>query len=230
MFHCEAHAIRIHDLLEIDAKQLSSGDATAPEWVEEALRKSPFVVVRRGRVREQGIPVGVRGADRSQRWAAFCHPKVVKSILTPPQLLGCTVPMSRADVIAALLTFNILKDRWMHVSRPWGPGGSVGFELATGKPVANRQSDLDIVIYADTQMTVDEAKSFHADTMELPAVVDIRVETLVCGFSFTEYARAGSAGILLRTPEGHVLGNDPWDEELRTRDAGQSVTKEFNAR
>jgi hypothetical protein len=32
----------------------------------------------------QEVPIGVRGAQRNQRWAAFCHPKLVKSILTPP--------------------------------------------------------------------------------------------------------------------------------------------------
>jgi hypothetical protein len=34
----------------------------------------------------------------------------------------------------------------------------------------------------------------------------------------------------LRTPNGHVLGNDPWDEELKTRVAGRFVAKEFSAR
>jgi hypothetical protein len=56
------------------------------------------------------------------------------------------------------------------------------------------------------------------------------VKTLVGGFSLAEYARAGFTGILLRTPNGHVLGNDPWDEELKTGGAGQSVAKEFSAR
>ena len=118
----------------------------------------------------------------------------------------------------------------MHIGRPWGPGGSVGFELATGNLVANEQSDLDIVIYADKRMTVNHAKSLCAHTMELSAVVDIRVETLVAGFSLREYARTGLTGILLRTPDGHAFGNDPWDEELKTRDTGQFVAKEFSAR
>jgi phosphoribosyl-dephospho-CoA transferase len=230
MFHRKAHSFRTHDLLEIDADELISGHGSGPKWVEEALRKSPFVVVRRGLVTEQEIPVGARGPERNQRWATCCHPKVVKSIFTPPQLLGRTVAISRVNVIPALRALNILKDRWRNLGRPWGPGGSVGFELATGNLVAKEQSDLDIVIYADSRMTVDEAKYLYAHTLELPTVVDIRVETRVCGFSLMEYARAGFTGILLRTPDGHVLGNDPWDEELKTRVVGQSVAKEFRAR
>jgi phosphoribosyl-dephospho-CoA transferase len=230
MFHCEPHSVRTHDLLEIDANQLIAAQAAGPKWVEESLRRSPFVVVCRGRATEQEIPVGVRAPERNQRWATFCPPKLVRSILTPPQLLTRNVPIVRAEAIPALRAFNLLKDRWMHLGRPWGPGGSVGFELATGNLVANEQSDLDIVIYADTRMTAGEAKSLCAQTMGLSAVADIRVETHVAGFSLTEYARAGFTGILLRTPDGHVVGNDPWDEELRTRDARQSVVKEFGAR
>jgi phosphoribosyl-dephospho-CoA transferase len=229
MFHCEPHSVRAHDLLEIDTNQLIAAHASAPEWVEGCLRKSPFVIVRRGRATKQEIPVGVRGAERNQRWGTFCHPRFVKSILTPAQLLRRTVPISRANVIPAFRALNVLKDRWTDLDLPWGPGGSVGFELATGNLVANPQSDLDIIIYVDRRMPVDEAKSFSAHTIELPAVADLRVETPVCGFSLTEYAQAGPTAILLRTPVGHVLGSDPWSDELKIYDTGQAVGKSLSA-
>jgi phosphoribosyl-dephospho-CoA transferase len=210
MFHCEAHSVRTHDLLEIDANMFVSGTASAPEWVEEVLRKSPFVVVRRGRATDQEIPIGVRGAERNQRWPAFCHPTCVKRILTPPQLLTRPVPTLRADATPALRALNVLKDRWMDLDHSWGPGGSVGFELATGRHVVKPESDLDIVIYAEGKITRVDARLLYARTMNLSVAVDIRVETLACGFSLTEYAREGSASILLRTPDGLELGNDPW--------------------
>jgi hypothetical protein len=94
--------------------------------------------------------------------------------------------------------------------------------------VANPRSDLDIVVYADRRMARDEAKSLYAIVIELPASVDIRVETLVCGFSLSEYAQAESSTILLRTPRGHVLGDDPWSDELKLSDAGQTVAEQFN--
>jgi phosphoribosyl-dephospho-CoA transferase len=229
MFHCEVHYVRTHDLLEIDANVFISGNASAPEWVEEVLRNSPFVVVRRGRSTDQGIPIGVRGVVRNQRWAAFCHRRWVKSILTPSQLLRRTVSTPRVSAIPALRALSVLKDRWVDLDRPWGPGGSVGFELATGSPVAMPQSDLDIVIYADRRMMADEAKFLCAHTMELPVVVDVRVETPVCGFSLTEYARTVSTGILLRTPTRNVLGNDPWSDALKMHDMGQAVSTKVNA-
>jgi phosphoribosyl-dephospho-CoA transferase len=210
MFHCEADSVRTHDLLEIDASVFISGDLSAPEWVDEVLRNSPFVVVRRGRATDQEIPIGVRGAERNQRWPAFCHPTSVKTILTPPQLLTRTVPTLRADATPALRALQVLKDRWMDLDHPWGPGGSVGFELATGRRVVKPESDLDVVIYAEDKITREQARSLQARTMNLLVAVDIRVETLGCGFSLIEYARGGNEGILLRTPAGVELGDDPW--------------------
>jgi phosphoribosyl-dephospho-CoA transferase len=218
MFHFEAHFVRTHDLLEIDAKQLISSQSAAPQWVEEALLKSPFVVVRRGLATGQEIPIGIRGKERNQRWAAFCHPKFVKGILTPQQLLSRAIPTSRAIAIPALRALNTLKFRWMDLTLPWGPAGSVGFELASGTLVTKPESDLDIVINAKTRTTSDEAKSLCAHAMNLPAVVDIRVETPVCGFSLREFASQSPAAILLRAPGGIVLGRDPWGFELKSVD------------
>jgi phosphoribosyl-dephospho-CoA transferase len=228
MFHCAAHSVRIHDLLEIDASVFISGNASAPEWVEEVLRKSPFVVVRRGRATDEEIPIGVRGAERNQRWPAFCHPTSVKTILTPPQLLTRTVPTLRADATPALGALHVLKERWMDLDHPWGPGGSVGFELATGRHVVRPESDLDIVIYAEGKITREEARALYARTMNLPAAADIRVETLACGFSLAEYARGCSASILLRTPDGLELGNDPWSHEFSMEDGGRNVGERPN--
>jgi phosphoribosyl-dephospho-CoA transferase len=210
---------RIHDLLEIDAERfLQAQSPSAPGWVTASLLETPFVVVRRGPVStQQGIAVGVRGAQRNERWAGICHPHLVKRILTPPILLSqfvtasTSTPPTRTDAIPAIHTLARLANRWNALTSPWGPGGSVGFELATGNPIATPQSDLDIVIYAQSRMTSDEARVLHESAQGLPAAVDIRVETPTCGFSLTEYARAEPpAPILLRFPYGTVLGRDPW--------------------
>jgi phosphoribosyl-dephospho-CoA transferase len=229
MFHCESQSVRTHDLLEIDANQLIAAHVSAPQWVEESLRQSPLVVVRRGLATACEIPVGIRGAERNQRWASSCHRGIVRSVLTPLQLRVRAVPISRADVISAFRAFAILKDRWKDLDLPWGPGGSVGFELATGRHAVKSESDLDIVLYSERRMTAEEANSLCHRAMDLPAVVDIRVETPVCGFSLIEYARAESKAILLRTPSGHLLGDDPWSDELKLSDAALSVGERFKA-
>jgi len=212
MFNGEGHSVRTHDLLEIHAKQLLSSHASAPKWVEGELRESPFAVVRRGLAPGNQIPIGVRGTGRNQRWAAFCHPKSVKRILTPSQLLSRAIPTSRANAIPAFRALDLLKERWMENVLLWGPGGSVAFELASGRHVATPESDLDIVIYAERRMSAEEAKSLCDRAMNLPAVVDIRVETPECGFSPKEFASRGPAAILMRLPRGIVRAKDPWGE------------------
>jgi phosphoribosyl-dephospho-CoA transferase len=203
---------RIHDLLEIDAERFLQAQSSAPEWVAENLRGTPFVVVRRGPIAAQEIAIGVRGAQRNERWAGACHPGFVNAILTPPQLLGraAAVLAPRADAIPALRALRLLAERWKNFDSPWGPGGSVGFELATGRHVVRPQSDLDVVIYAQTRMTVNEARHLRDCVAGLPTAVDIRIETPGCGFSLAEYASRAPDPILLRVASGAVLGTDPW--------------------
>jgi phosphoribosyl-dephospho-CoA transferase len=201
---------RVHDLLEIDAKGFCLVQDSLPLWVEEELRRVPFVVVRRGVEMDLGIPMGVRGAARNERWAGFCDPKFVKRVISPPQLLSCTAPAFRMDAIPALRSLRILEGRWSTIPYPWGPGGSIGFELATASQVATTASDLDIVVYIDARMTTGEAADLCFSASDLPTSIDIRGETPVCGFSLKEYAGQGTERILLRTSTGVVLGADPW--------------------
>jgi phosphoribosyl-dephospho-CoA transferase len=216
MFHCEPHSVRTHDLLEIDANQFIAAQAAGPKWVEESLRRSTFVVVRRGRITDQEIPVGVRGPERNQRWATFCHPKLVRSILTPPQLLAGNIPIARAKATPALRALNVLKDRWTDLDLPWGPTGSVGFELATGHPVTTEVSDLDIAIRVRDRISREQARSLWERVVGLQTKVDVRVETPKCSFSLEEFACASCPRILLRYPDGLRLWDDPWSGCLST--------------
>jgi phosphoribosyl-dephospho-CoA transferase len=122
------------------------------------------------------------------------------------------VPAFRLETVPAFSSLQLLQDRWTGFDCSWGPRGSAGFELATGSHVAKPKSDLDIVIYADRRITADEAKSLCGFASDLPAAVDIRVETSTCGFSLREYAIHNPAPILLRMPCGVTLGVDPWSE------------------
>jgi phosphoribosyl-dephospho-CoA transferase len=210
MTYRDVQSVRTHDLLEIDAKPFIDCNASAPEWVVKTLQKTPFVVARRGQAFERRIPVGIRGSDRSQRWAAMCPQQLVKKILPPPRLLMLSVSKSREDAIPAFRALNLMKERWRDLDFFWGPGGSVGFELATGSDVVKAESDLDIIVYAPRQVPRDMAKVLYAQTLNLAAAVDVRVEAPLCGFSLKEYAWSGPRELLLRKPTGIALGTDPW--------------------
>ena len=118
--------------------------------------------------------------------------------------------LARIVTLPALRSLSLLAERWSELKSDWGPGGSVGFELATGCHVVSPQSDLDVVIYAQTPIGTAEARALLDCAQGLPAAVDVRVETPVCGFSLAEFANRAPAPILLRFASGTALGNDPW--------------------
>ena len=73
-----------HDLIRLREPIALFVDASVPAWVEPALKRTPWVVVRRGHARDGMIPVGVRGLARSSGLPPFwrsprlptgCRPK-----------------------------------------------------------------------------------------------------------------------------------------------------------
>jgi phosphoribosyl-dephospho-CoA transferase len=106
-----------------------------------------------------------------------------------------------------------MQERWLGLTLPWGPAGSVGFEIATGRSVTTEESDLDLVIRAKQRIDREEANLLLDSTLGLESKIDVRVETPLCGFSLAEHVSASSTKILLRHPGGVRLGEDPWQEE-----------------
>lgn len=214
MYVYEGLSVQTHDLLEIDVESFLRGVATSgdslPDWASEHVRPALYGVVRRGEMRERGVPIGVRGVQRNERWATYCSLDAVRDVIPPSRLLECAADASRVRELAAFRTLEVLRGRWCDLDSDWGPGGSVGFEFATGRRVVHAGSDLDVVIRADGPIARERAKLLCAMTEDLPSDVDIRVETPIAGFSLKEYAQGDHAKILLRTAEGAVLGSDPW--------------------
>jgi phosphoribosyl-dephospho-CoA transferase len=145
--------------------------------------------------------------------AASCEKSLVREIVRPEDLLLRNRTSTDVRRTPALRTLQDMSERWADLALPWGPGGSVGFELASGRKVTTEASDLDLVLRAAEQIGVEEARLLLDRTFGLEAKVDVRVETPVCGFFLEEYVSASSAKVLLRYPDGVRLGEDPWQEE-----------------
>jgi phosphoribosyl-dephospho-CoA transferase len=198
---------QVHDLLQINRPSLMrTGE---PSWVRQTLLECPWVVVRRAQAAPGLIAVGVRGNARSERWATFCEQSLASKIVRPEELRTS----NDARRTPAQRALQQMKDRWADLTLPWGPGGSVAFELASGRTVTTEASDLDLVIRAKRPIAYEEARSLLDRTLGLEAKVDARVETPMCGFALEEYVLANSAKILLRYAEEERLGEDPWREE-----------------
>jgi phosphoribosyl-dephospho-CoA transferase len=158
------------------------------------------------------LPIGIRGTERSQRWAALCFFEGISSIYRPEDLLHLRPEDEQRLEVPAFQTLILLRERWERFALDWGPIGSLGFELATGCLSAKPSSDLDLVLRADKPLRISFAATLLAQTHGLPAALDIRVETPFCGFSLCEYLREGSRSILLRYPSRAIIGDDPWRE------------------
>jgi phosphoribosyl-dephospho-CoA transferase len=213
-------SIRPHYLLKIDTAAISFGksslDLSVPASVRRELEETNFVVVRRGVVTENWVPIGIRGHQRFQRWAAWYPRYAVQEIVKPMDLLTQIDTVNDRDVSPARGALRSLMNAWQSITYPWGPAGSVGFEVATGRQTTTTKSDLDVVIYADEPLSRRDAQRLLASADDLDVRVDIRVETPMCGFSLTEYATSPTKTILLRTVTGPILGSDPWDDSIRS--------------
>jgi phosphoribosyl-dephospho-CoA transferase len=202
-----------HDLIRLREPIALTVDASVPAWVEPALLRAPWVVVRRGHVRDGMIPVGVRGLARQQRFAAVLAVAEIADRLSPEELTESRYVIARrrkdeAPALAALARVApILASR----GHRWGPGGSVGFEIATGVATARWSSDLDLILRQDHRLGLDEAIDLRAVLAEAaaPARVDVLLETPRGGVSLADLA-AMPARLLVRTPDGPRLSADPW--------------------
>lgn len=217
-------SIRPHYLLKIDVTAVAltseQGDQDIRSSVLRELQDTKSVVVRRGVLTHHQVPIGIRGPKRCQRWAAWCPPSAIQRIVTPMDLLKQVETMNDWQFSPVRRALRSLVNSWHSLTDPWGPAGSFGFELATGKPTTTSRSDLDVVIYADEPLSRSEAQRLLVSTQDLNVTVDIRVETPVCDFS-AEYVRSTGNTILLRTCAGLVLSDDPWDESLSCTSAAE---------
>lgn len=203
--------MQVHDLLRID-----SGSFNGPEvpcWVTHAIDSCSWVVVRRAPARLGMVAVGVRGQSRGDRWGGWISVDRVRECIQPAEL------RHRVRIPPRTATLQVLQEvvsRWRELTLHWGPTGSVGFELASGREVTTEASDLDIVIRAPTPMSAEHARFLWRCVQGLPTRVDVRAETPACGFSLDEYVCRPSTRILLRYPDGLRLGDDPWRECSRS--------------
>jgi phosphoribosyl-dephospho-CoA transferase len=203
----------VHNLLQLRNVDDLHWEEAHPDWSSAALHRAPWVVVRRTHARSALLPVGVRGDARQQRAAAWLPIHAVEQIVTPQILARQRTwhGRPRTKLLPALLVLDaaaaILEEHGCEDL--WGPGGSVGFELASGVPSVSAQSDLDLVLDAPEPLEVRDAAALFTALERLSARVDLLLETPLGAVALSEYA-SGQGVVLLRTPSGGRLVADPW--------------------
>lgn len=200
-----------HDLLEAVRGDAVVADVAIPDWVVQRLTHSRFVVVRRAARREGYLPIGVRGNERGERFAAWLAPQHVATRITPESLGDWRALPVTAPGSARLPHFAVL-DRVAVVMRAhelaWGPVGSIGYELASGFAAVTHASDIDVIVRATSELPRACARLLVAELGELPIRIDVQIEFPFGAVALAEYAARDR--VLLRTADGPRLVDDPW--------------------
>jgi phosphoribosyl-dephospho-CoA transferase len=202
---CDRSALRAPDGVRLEQAAITaaaaSGGGDAGAWV----------VVRRATGRTGWIPVGIRGAHRSCRFPALVPAKAIVSAVPPIRVPRIPAPhRARLPAFRALHEFGHIADTVLPSHR-WGPGGSVGFELVTGRAAVTTSSDLDVLLLAEHPLDRAAARQALEAAARLPARVDLHVLTPRGGFALAEWVREPTgAPIVLRTNHGPQLATDIW--------------------
>jgi phosphoribosyl-dephospho-CoA transferase len=193
---------RPYDLLRLSRAWVLLPDA--PPWANSALSVTPWVVVRRAVAPMGRIAVGVRGTSRSERYATAVDPDDICEVVAPEDLAH-VLPRGRGE-LAAMCTLDTVRPVLDDTGLPWGPTGSVGFELATAIPTATPQSDLDLLVRVPSGVsaTLTLLAALHRQFRSLAARVDCQVETPSGAIALAELVD-GASDVMVRTAAGPRL-------------------------
>lgn len=207
-----AFAHRPHDLLWIgDASALRPVEAL-PAWASTAWLSVAPVVVRRAPFLGDRVPVGLRGASRSERCAAHVRAHHVIGKVTPQDIArdvsgrSASLRNSRLPCLRALARIACELDE---AALSWGVTGSVGFTLASGFDVLRADSDLDLLVCSIDRSDAKALRELGRSTVDAESRVDVQVETPCGAFALNEWLRTGGP-VLLKTADRPLLCRDPW--------------------
>jgi phosphoribosyl-dephospho-CoA transferase len=201
--------VRVHDLLWI-SKKAELFSESQPDWVSDALTQCPVVVVRRAAAPVGFVPVGVRGATRSQRFA---------SLLSENDVLGCKAPENLAAESSwrngetglserLIETLHRVSEAAQKIGLTWGPTGSVGHQLATGMLSTNLQSDLDVVVRCTDSLKRAQLQEFYTAIQMTPVGVDVVLESPEGAVALAEYLQHSFP--IVKTAAGPRLMHFSW--------------------
>lgn len=202
-------APRPHDLLRVDAASVAGVQRALPGWAVDSLVRWPVVVVRRAPAEPGFHTVGIRGDSRAERSAALVPAAAVAALAGPEDLVAHRLWEGIADPLPAMAALGTVASVMTGYGVIWGPTGSVGYALATGRACVTPASDLDLAVWAPAPLGRDRARALATALAALPVRVDVQVETPVGAVALADLA-GDAPQVALRTATGPRLVADPW--------------------
>ena len=203
---------RPHDLLWLEDAASLVFSGLPPTWATpEWLAVAPVVVRRATLADTSQVPVGLRGATRSERCAAQVPHARVMRVVTPELVArrATSSNLMREPALPCLQTLARLGPALDALSLAWGVTGSVGFSLASGFDVLRADSDLDLLVRAPWASDAEALRAIAGLLLGCQACVDVQVETPFGAFALQEWMRTGGP-VLLKTNRGPVLTDNAW--------------------
>jgi phosphoribosyl-dephospho-CoA transferase len=196
-----------HDLLQI--QNVTGIDwAHLPRWAQDSLDWARWVVRRRAVHPRDRIPVGIRGRQRNQRHAWWVPVESVDRVVAPWELVD---PLAMYEsTLAVVRTARTVSALMAEHGLRWGPTGSLGFTLASGRVAIRPESDLDVLIDTPGELPRERARELTRQFERLECAVDARLATPAGQVSLNEWATATAHHLLVRTESGPMLTANPW--------------------
>jgi len=204
-----------HDLIWVADPAALHWRGDMADWCAQWLRlgaPTPVVLRREDACDADLLPVGIRGAFRHQRQAAYLERHAVARIVQPEALIalgqrvrpwkltqgdkpaepsgpeqatgGSTAKGPGPDPYAILLD---LCPAMARIGLPWGPTGGLAFALATGLSVLHEGSDIDLLVRAPAPLSQGQVRALAAVVERSKRPVDMQIDTGQGGFSFKEW-------------------------------------------
>ena len=122
-----------------------------------------------------------------------------------PEDLAHILPRAGRE-LAAMRTLHTVRPVLDDTGLPWGPTGSVGFELATELPTATPVSDLDLLVRIPrgSSGVLTLLAALHREFRSLAVRVDCQIETLSGAVALAELV-GGQSDVVVRTDAGPRL-------------------------
>jgi phosphoribosyl-dephospho-CoA transferase len=195
--------VQPHDLLW--GLPVAALPADAPAWVAEVIGLGHPVVVRRARVADDCVAVGVRGTTRDQRFALVIKRADITRRVQPEQLIDVVTDLAWPALEALRQVHPVMQT----LGLPWGVAGSAGFELATGVPVLHQASDLDLILRTPQFFSREQAAQL-VETLDCAICrIDLQLQTPFGAVALREWA-SQARQVLLKADDGARLVSDPW--------------------
>lgn len=182
-----------------------------PEWAKDSLSKAKIVVVRRGNLKNNLIPIGIRGKQKNQSWGCFLPKDKILKHYHPDYFIAHQSWRNLPHDRQAMLAFQALvKIVPLLTKLRWGVSGSLVYEMATGIEMVHQTSDIDIIAWKVKPMSIKQAQLLLKQLNQFNVHADMQVVNRDRGFALEEYAMNRDAQILIKTNAGPQLSADPW--------------------